>query len=105
MASIGSALRGEVNVHWSDEALKDRGEVRAYISLDNPVAAARLDRSFSAVIENLEAFPHLGRVGRLPGTREVIPHPNYRIIYEVRENLICILAIVHTARRWPPFRE
>ncbi len=39
------------------------------------------------------------------GTREFIPHPNYRIVYLVGEEALYILAIVHTSRQWPPVIE
>ena len=92
-------------LYGSDEALKDRPEIRASVAADNPAAAARLDGLFAAAARNLAAFPHLGRAGKLPGTREIMPHESYRLVYEVREDLVWILAIIHTARRWPPLRE
>jgi toxin ParE1/3/4 len=77
-----------VRLGWSSEALKDRREIRSYIASDNPAAAARLDRLFTAVAGKLVTFPYLGSVGRLPDTREIMPHPNYRLIYEVQESQI-----------------
>ena len=46
----------------------------------------------------------MGRVGLVPGTRELIPHENYRLVYEVDETaqIIWVLALVHVARLWPP---
>ena len=40
----------------------------------------------------------------IPGTREWIPHASYRLVYEVDEDhgAVWILALVHTARQWPP---
>ena len=46
-------------------------------------------------------FPFLERVGAIAGTRELIPHPSYRIVYATSARVI-ILAVVHTARHWPP---
>jgi plasmid stabilization system protein ParE len=36
-----------------------------------------------------------------PGTRELIPHESYRLVYEVEGDTVWILALVHTARMWP----
>ena len=50
--------------------------------------------------------PGLGKPGKIAGTREVIPHQNYRLVYEVAEadGTVWVLALVHTARQWPPGR-
>jgi plasmid stabilization system protein ParE len=47
----------------------------------------------------------MGRPGQIPGTRELIPHESYRLIYEVKADTVWILALVHTARMWPPARS
>jgi hypothetical protein len=44
----------------------------------------------------------LGKTGIIPGTRELIPHESYRLVYEIEQETVWILAIVHTARMWPP---
>ena len=36
---------------------------------------------------------------------EESPHASYRLVHEVREDAVWILALVHTARRWPPLPE
>lgn len=46
----------------------------------------------------------MGRRGQIPGTRELIPHESYRLVYEVQADTVRILALVHTARLWPPNR-
>lgn len=46
----------------------------------------------------------MGRPGQIPGTRELIPHESYRLVYEVQAGTVWILALVHTARLWPPNR-
>ncbi len=90
-------------VVWSDEALDDLVALRAYISQDNPTAAARIAL---AIIQNVEDMlpdhPHVGRPGRVPGTREfVIPRTPYIVPYRVRNNRIEILRVYHAARQWP----
>ena len=49
--------------------------------------------------------PLMGRPGKIPGTRELIPHESSRGIYEVKADTVWILALVHTARLWPPARS
>lgn len=49
----------------------------------------------------------LGHAGRIPGTRELIPHEAYRLVYEIDngEQTVWVLGLVHTARQWPPVKE
>lgn len=44
------------------------------------------------------------RYRQIAGTRELIPHESYRLVYEVQADAVWILALVHTARLWPPTR-
>ena len=46
-----------------------------------------------------------GRAGKIAGTRGLIPHESYRLVYEVEGGIIWVLALVHTARMWPPIRD
>jgi toxin ParE1/3/4 len=94
-----------VRVIWTPEAQQDRAEVWDAIADDNPRAAARMDALFSDAATSLVGHPKLGRPGMIPGTRELIPHESYRMVYEVEQEKVWILALVHTARLWPPVRE
>jgi addiction module RelE/StbE family toxin len=94
-----------VTVFWTPEALHDRADIWDYIASDNPIAAARMDALFSAAAARLIEHPQLGRMGTVPGTRELIPHESYRLVYEIDGDLVWVLALVHTARLWPLIRK
>lgn len=94
-----------MKVFWSPEALQDRVDIWDYIAADNPSAAARLDDLFSVAAARLGQHPLLGRPGKIPGTRELIPHKSYRLVYEVDGETVWILTLIHTARQWPAVRE
>jgi plasmid stabilization system protein ParE len=51
-------------------------------------------------IESLPRFPEMGRRGRVPGTRELVVRP-FIVAYRVDNEMVELLAIIHTARRWP----
>ena len=89
-------------VRWTPEALDDRREIWDFIAAENPLAAVELDLRFEASTDSLSDHPEIGRLGLIPGTRELIPHAHYRIVYEIQQNTIWVLAVVHTARLWPP---
>ncbi|WP_297835256.1 type II toxin-antitoxin system RelE/ParE family toxin [Thermomonas sp.] len=96
-----------MRVLWTPEAEQDRDDIWDHIAADNPSAAARMDLLFSEAAAKLAEFPMLGHVGKILGTRELIPHENYRLVYEIviDENTVWVLALVHTARQWPPVMD
>jgi addiction module RelE/StbE family toxin len=91
-----------VLVVWTPEAEQDRADIWEYIAVDNPGAAVHMDMLFSNAATRLAAHPTMGKAGRIPGTRELIPHESYRLVYEINEDTVWVLALMHTARQWPP---
>ncbi len=89
-------------VKWTTAAEQDRNDIWDYIARDNPVAAARMDELFDQAGTRLSTMPNRGRRGKLSGTRELMPHKNYRLVYEIVQDTVWIIALIHTARRWPP---
>lgn len=63
-----------------------------------------MDALFSDAAARLGDHPELGKPGKISGTLELIPHESYRLVYEIERDTVWILALVHTARRWPPVR-
>jgi toxin ParE1/3/4 len=90
-----------VKVIWTPEAEQDRADIWDYIAADNPGAAVQMDALFSEWVARLTDHPKLGKPGQISGTRELIPHESYRLIYEIEQEVVWILALVHTARLWP----
>lgn len=94
-----------MKVLWALAAEQDRADIVDFIAQDNPRAAIRMDELFEAAVGRLAEHPLMGRPGQIPGSRELIPHESYRLIYEVQADTVRILALVHTARLWPPARS
>jgi toxin ParE1/3/4 len=90
-----------VNVVWTRAAIKDRGAIFDHILEIIPQAALRMDEVFSDAADRLASSPRIGAIGRVAGTRELIPHESYRLVYEISAEEVWILAVVRTARRWP----
>lgn len=87
---------------WTRQALADLAEIVAYIASDDPAAATRLlERIDLAGGETLPAHPQLGKPGRVEGTREFVVHPSYILVYRLRDVRLEILAVRHSAQRWP----
>jgi addiction module RelE/StbE family toxin len=92
-------------VVWTPEAFQDRLDIWEYIAQDNQVAAAKMDELFSSAASLLADHPKLGKSGKTQGTRELVPHESYRLVYEVNGDTVWILALVHTSRQWPLVRK
>ncbi len=93
-----------MKVFWSTEALQDREDIWNYIAQDNPLAAAEMDELFSTAASLLSDQPFLGSAGKIHGTRELIAHENYRLVYEIYKDTVWILTLIHTSRLWPYIR-
>src|SRR3546814_933565 len=76
--SIGSAVPV---LEWREAARTDLLAVVDYISDDNPDAAQRLKDEIEAKTAKLSERPKLYRLGRVPGTREMVVRPSYVVIY------------------------
>lgn len=89
-------------VAWAEDALRDTETLVAYIAERNPVAALRIRNLIVEAAQRLGEHPYLYREGREPGTREVVVHPNYVVIYRVELALIRIVNVLHTSQQYPP---
>lgn len=87
---------------WTRPAATDRREIRAYIAQDNPSAALALDELLSERAGRLIDHPQLGRLGRVIGTRELVAHRNYILVYDMTADTVRVLRVLHAARQWPP---
>ena len=87
---------------WTDSAKRDLGDIVTYIWFDNPAAARRIRQRIEQTTRYLSFQPYMGRIGELPDTREAFSPPSYRIVYQVSDETVSILRVVHTSRQWPP---
>jgi addiction module RelE/StbE family toxin len=92
-----------MKLRWQSHALEDLASIRSYVAADDPSAARCLVTTLLTFVqEQLTTFPQSGRTGRIEGTRElVVPRTPFIVAYRIKEETIDILAVHHTARRWP----
>lgn len=93
-----------MRLFWTPEATQDRDEIYDYIEADNPTAALALDELFAEKAGRLIDHPGLGRPGRVAGTRELVAHHNYILVYDVVGESVRVLRVMHAARQWPSQR-
>lgn len=91
-----------MKLRWSRRAIRRLASIHDYIAKDSPDAAAHVAAAVVEAALRLQKFPHLGRPGRIEGTRElVIPGLPYIIPYRVLDKEIQIASVIHTSRKWP----
>jgi addiction module RelE/StbE family toxin len=90
-----------MELFWTPEAIQDRDEIYDYIEADNPVAALALDELFEEKAGRLVDHPGMGRPGCVAGTRELVAHKNYILVYDVTADSVRVLRVLHAARQWP----
>lgn len=88
-------------VVWLETASKDLDEILGYIEDRNVLAALNLQESIEYAVSQLPFHPYLYRLGRVPGTRELVIHPNYLVIYRVSVSAIEIINVMHSRQQYP----
>lgn len=86
---------------WRAEARADVARIISYIAERNPPAARRMRHLFDTAVLPLVNHPYLFRPGRVPGTRELVAHPNYIIVYRVTGGTVEIVSVVHARQKYP----
>lgn len=95
-----------MTITWTRPAHDDFLGIFAWITESNPAAAARVGQRILDAVEQLDRFPLRGRLGRSPGTRElVIAGLPYLVVYSVDSvdpRSVAVLRVLHGAMLWPP---
>lgn len=87
-----------MNVFWTPTALDDLERIVDYIAERNLVAAIEL---YDLIQEKTDLLSHsslMGRSGLVKGTRELVVHPHYVVVYDLAD-VIRILRILHTSQQ------
>ncbi|MGB7624259.1 MAG: type II toxin-antitoxin system RelE/ParE family toxin [Terriglobia bacterium] len=91
-----------MKLRWTPLAVGHLKSAYEYVAKESSSAAEKLIQRILAAGTVLEEHPHLGRVGRVEGTREfIITGTPFVVPYRIRRDQAEILAVLHAARRWP----
>ena len=87
-------------VKWMPSALNDLQCIKEYIARDSIYYAEKLANDVINKSCKLEIFPKMGRIVPEIGDTSVreIVHGSYRIIYELYNNDVYIIAVIHGKR-------
>ncbi len=91
-----------MRIRLTKAAIRDLGEIRAYIAADDPAVARKvvaiLDRSIMLIVER----PRIGRPTAVPDIREwSVSGLPYVIPYRIAADAIEIVRVYHTRRQRP----
>ncbi|TAK55907.1 MAG: type II toxin-antitoxin system RelE/ParE family toxin [Gammaproteobacteria bacterium] len=86
---------------WTPLAVADRNSIFDFIASDNVAAAVSLDELFQKKAALLAEHPVAGRTGRVRGTRELVAHRHYVLVYDVSDGRVRILRVLHTSLQYP----
>lgn len=95
-----------MRLRWTPRAADDLEEIADHIKEDRPETALLIVRRILHELDDLKRFPNRGRLGRKPGTREIVlAGLPYLAVYRVRRESIEIVRVLHGAQRWPPLND
>ncbi len=83
---------------FSKDARDDLAENRAHIALEAPERAARIASEIASKCRILDSSPHIGRPGRVPGTRELSTARPWVVVYEVVKGRVSVLRVWHSSQ-------
>jgi toxin ParE1/3/4 len=88
-----------MRIRWTPAAAADLQHINDYLKDHHPHYRQATIRKVYAAIQSLTGWPHLGRAGRVEGTRELMfPPLPYIAVYRVKESSIEVLRIYHGAQ-------
>ena len=89
------------SVRWAETACDDLEQIAQYIERDSESYAASFVAEILEAARSLADFAERGRVVpelNEPSVRELLVG-NYRLVYEIRQEAIYVLGVIHGARQ------
>lgn len=87
-----------MRIRWRPLAEADRDGIVDFIAQDNVRAALEPGDTIERRVAELAEQPRLFRPGRVRGTREMVVHPNYVVVYRIKRDEIEIVRVLHDSR-------
>ena len=89
-----------MRLRWMPSAAADLASISDYLTASRPAFRDRTIRQIHDTLRALRKYPNRGRLGKRPGTREILFQPMpYLAIYRIQEDTIEVLRILHGAQQ------
>jgi toxin ParE1/3/4 len=86
-------------IHWRPQAINDLIRIARHVATRSPINAKKVYDQVQAKAAALATFPNMGRAGRRKGTRELVVHSHYIVVYRVTGQAVEIIRVKHTSRQ------
>lgn len=86
---------------WRAAARRALTQIIRFIAAEDPAAARRMKMVIESAILPAADHPYMFRAGRVAGTREIVAHPNYIVVYRVTDTRLEVVSIVHARQHYP----
>ena len=86
---------------WSPSAFDQLEAISTYIAQFNESAAIALRHRIEDAVLPALSHPYAFRAGRIKGTREIVAHPNYIVVYRVAADHVEVLGVMHSHQEYP----
>lgn len=86
---------------WRATAVENLSKIVRFIAQRNPAAASHIKSLIEQSVLPTAEHPYLFRQGRVLGTREIVAHPNYIVVYRVMADRIEVITILHARQQYP----
>ena len=91
-----------MSIRWTTVAGEDLLAIVDFIERDDRAATEAMVQRIDDAVTGLVRHPGLGRLGRVPGTRErVVTGTPYLVAYRIQDGDIQVLRVLHGARKRP----
>lgn len=90
-----------LSVRWLAKARDNLSSIIAYVAERNELAASELLAEIERTTSQLPQHPYLYRPGRVVGTREIVVHSNYLVVYRIGPAAIEIVTVLHARQQYP----
>ena len=88
-------------IHWKKQAVNDLVKIGRHIAKDSQANAGKTIDMVEGTVVPLAVHPEIGHAGRKRGTRELVAHENYIVIYRVVGKAVEVLRVKHAAQKLP----
>lgn len=88
-----------MQIKFTKKALADIDVIYEYIAIDSVTTAKKVISRIEQTVDYVGDYPEMGHQSIVKNVREmVVPHSPLSIIYEIKDDVLYILTIFHSAR-------
>lgn len=88
-------------ITWRKRAKRNLASIIEFIANENPAAAIKIKNIIQDAILPVAEHPYLYKSGRISGTRELVAHPNFILVYRITNTAVEVVSVLHSRQEYP----